>query len=317
LQAISPRSIPTTDDRLDGKESYVTKAIIMHLFREGQLDVANTFLKEAWDQGTIPADDTFNEMFAPLESSFTELNRIIAEIKQHRNLTLAIDWAEQHSEHLRANASDLQFKLFKLQFIWLVKGPAVNGLADDEYNGPAGALKYAKSHVEHFRVQHDREIGRLLTSVAYLPNINSSPYRTLYQTDRAFDDVASAFARDFCCLLNLSADSPLYLAATAGAIAFPRRLKHMQLNLAQRTEWTTPDEQPFETPLPPSMVFHPIFVCPVAKEQTTAENPPMILPCGHVVSREALKKIVKGSSRFKCPYCPNEGVLKDAREIQF
>jgi len=288
----------------------------MHLFREGQLDVASAFLKEAWDQSIISPDDTFNKIFEPLESSFTELNGILAQIRDHRNLLPAIAWAEAHAEGLKANASDLQFKLFKLQFIWLVKGPSVNGLPDNEHNGPTGALQYAQRSADRFKSQHERELGRLVTSVIYLANIEGSPYKALYEMDRAFDDVASAFAREFCCLLNLSADSPLYLAVTAGAIAFPRRLKHMQLNLTQRTEWTSPDEQPFETPLPPRMVFHPIFVCPVAKEQTTTENPPMILPCGHVVSKEALKKILKGS-RFKCPYCPNEGLFKDAKEIKF
>jgi len=30
-------------------------------------------------------------------------------------------------------------------------------------------------------------------------------------------------------------------------------------------------------------VFHSIFACPVSKDQSTDSNPPMLLPCGHVL----------------------------------
>ena len=32
-------------------------------------------------------------------------------------------------------------------------------------------------------------------------------------------------------------------------------------------------------------VFHSIFACPVSKDQSTRDNPPMLLPCGHVLCR--------------------------------
>jgi hypothetical protein len=66
----------------------------------------------------------------------------------------------------------------------------------------------------------------------------------------------------------------------------------------KRTEWTTQDELPVEIPLPSQFHFHSIFVCPVSKEQSTEQNPPMMLGCGHVIARESLEKISKGG-RFK------------------
>jgi len=112
----------------------------------------------------------------------------------------------------------------------------------------------------------------------------------------------------------LSAESPLYIAVTAGALALPRLMKYTMAKRAKGTEWTTDNELAFETPLPERMVYHSIFVCPVAKEQTTESNPPMMIPCGHVLGKETLQKLCKGT-RFKCPYCPSEGQLKDARQI--
>jgi hypothetical protein len=148
----------------------------------------------------------------------------------------------------------------------------------------------------------------------YSPNLAESPYRTIFDISLAFDEVASSFTREFCSLLGLSAESPLYVAVTAGALALPNLVKYTSINKAKNTEWTTQNELAFETPLPRSMLYHSIFVCPVSRGQTTDANPPVILPCGHVLARESLQKLAKGS-RYKCPYCPSEGVVKDAKEI--
>src|SRR6266566_8575910 len=102
----------------------------------------------------------------------------------------------------------------------------------------------------------------------------------MFETKAAFDDAAASFTREFCSLLGLSAESPLYVAATAGTIALPRLIKFIGATRSKRTEWTTANELAFETPLPRSMIYHSIFVCPVSKEQTTDANPPMKLPCG-------------------------------------
>ncbi len=32
-------------------------------------------------------------------------------------------------------------------------------------------------------------------------------------------------------------------------------------------------------------MFYSIFACPVSKEQSSEENPPMMLPCGHVLCK--------------------------------
>jgi len=53
--------------------------------------------------------------------------------------------------------------------------------------------------------------------------------------------------------------------------------------------------QQVEIPLPPSFLFHSIFVCPVSKEQATDANPPMMMPCGHVIAKESIEKISRGN----------------------
>jgi len=177
-----------------------------------------------------------------------------------------------------------------------------------------GALDYARANFPPFQTQYLREIQQLVTALAYASNLSESPYGRTFRTDTAWDEVSSSFTREFCSLLGLSAESPLYIAATAGAIALPTLLKLATIVKEKRTEWTTQNELPVEIALPRSMIYHAIFVCPVSKEQTTENNPPMMMPCGHVVAKESLAKLSKGG-RFKCPYCPSESQPKDARQI--
>lgn len=251
-----------------------------------------------------------------LQDKFAQMYTILQQIKA-KNLLPAIEWARANSAELEARGSNLEFELSKLQYVWLFGGPTVNNLPDDENNGRTGALAYARQHFGRFQARHLREIQQLASAMVFAPNLPDSPYHNTFAIADAFTDVATSFTREFCSLLGLSAESPLYLAVTAGALALPRLMKYMLATRSKGTEWTSTEELPFETPLPESMLFHNIFVCPVSKEQSTEDNPPMVIPCGHMLAEETLKKLAKGTkgTRFKCPYCPSEASIKDARRV--
>ncbi|KAK2030211.1 hypothetical protein LZ31DRAFT_566831 [Colletotrichum somersetense] len=315
------RPLSTDYDAMASYPSLINRAVAMHMLREGQFSVASTFLREAHERPppsspNHPALDTdiHSLQSQELQDKFANMYEILHELK-NRNLVPAIEWARANSEELEGRGSNLEFELSKLQFVWLFKGPEVNGLPADARNGRTGALAYAQASFGRFQARHLKEIQQLSCAMVYASNIGQSPYANVFDTSTAFDDVALSFTREFCSLLGLSAESPLYVAVTAGAIALPQLIKYTTYMKAKRTEWTTENELAFETPLPRSMIYHPIFVCPVSKEQTTEQNPPMMLPCGHVICKESLQRLTKGS-RFKCPYCPNEGHIKDAREIK-
>ncbi|KAK0632790.1 CTLH/CRA C-terminal to lish motif domain-containing protein [Immersiella caudata] len=345
------KPLPSDHDAMADHSALINRAIAMHLLREGQFSVASTFIEEAQDDtahdnpyrrtqpegtpsvdidepmdeddaeaspsvaGTSPSDgqDLSSLQSQELQTRFSEMYSILQELKA-RNLVPAIEWARSNSTELETRGSNLEFELSKLQYVWLFKGPAINGLPDDENNGRAGALAYARKHFGRFQGRHLREIDRLAGAMAFASNIPASPYRDDFAIDGAFSEVASSFTREFCSLLGLSAESPLYIAATAGALALPQLVKFITKTRTKGTEWTTANELAFETPLPARMMYHSIFVCPVLKGQTTESNPPMMIPCGHVLANETLQNLVKGT-RFKCPYCPLEGQIRDARQI--
>lgn len=327
------KPLPSAEnDALSSHPNLINRAIAMHLLREGQFDVATTFIEEAnhhpphpeptpntpsphlresWERDL--AEGTFNS--ERLQQQFAEMYNILHQLRVERNLEPAIQWARQRSDVLEARGSNLEFELCRLQFVCLYVGHRQDGYVDDENpQGPLQAWLYARREFGPFQKRYAHDVQQLMGAMAYWENVEDSPYRRYFYNDSAWEEVAHSFNREFCSLLGLSADSPLFIAATAGAIALPYLLKMQSIMKEKRTEWTTQNELPVEIPLPSQYHFHSIFVCPVSKEQTTDENPPMMMPCGHVIARESLEKLSKGG-RFKCPYCPSESHQRDARKV--
>ncbi|KAH8700554.1 RMND5A protein [Talaromyces proteolyticus] len=324
------RPLPSTEyDALSSSPALVNRAIAMHLLREGQFSVASTFLSEI-AQDKTPAqpdyegsgrssDEKFQPVFSldqiqsgEIREQFASMYYILHELKEKSNLLPAIEWARENRSLLEARGSNLEFDLCRLRFVWLFHGG--NDPQSPMTTRRQAALDYARQEFSNFMPRHLKEIQQLMGAMAFSPNLQASPYRHIFNNTTAWSDVSQSFTREFCSLLGLSADSPLYIAATAGAIALPTLLKLQTIMKAKRTEWTTQDELPVEIPLPHSYLFHSIFVCPVSKEQTTDQNPPMMMPCGHVIAQESLQRISKGN-KFKCPYCPNESHPRDARKV--
>jgi E3 ubiquitin-protein transferase RMND5 len=269
----------------------------MHLLREGQFDVAATFIREAntspptvsgqfgdvpmsdANSNQLPAEEAILEAgnnawandFASdtatsesLQRQFGQMYTILSEIRQNRNLEPAIQWARENSAALEARASNLEFELVRLQYVRL---QAEQDPEDSDSDQPAiDAMEYARRELTKFGVRYDKEVHELAGSLSFFFNVEDSPFAKFYrglhpqdQTmdgqggqfsrlrgygDDAYEDVATSFTREFCSLLGLSAQSPLYVAVTAGAIALPTLLKLQQVMRSRGAEWTTKEELP-------------------------------------------------------------------------
>lgn len=324
------KPLPSTEiDALSPHPALINRAIYLHLLREGLFDVAMTLHEESAAMSDLLEESrmgntTKESKVAPLgideteslrmQEQFTSMYHILNELRINHNLQPAISWAREHTKALEIRGSNLEFELCRLQYVKLFLSEDTADGNVFRIDGPQRALQYAREEFQAFSARYLLELRQLAGAMAFCSNLEESPYRSIFDNETAWDEVATSFTREFCALMELSADSPLYIAATAGAIALPTLLKLQNIMQQKRTEWTTENELPVETPLPPSYQFHSIFVCPVSKEQTTDQNPPMMMPCGHVIAEESLLRLSKGG-KFKCPYCPGESHPRDAKKV--
>ncbi|OWB71054.1 hypothetical protein B5S31_g736 [[Candida] boidinii] len=156
-------------------------------------------------------------------------------------------------------------------------------------------------------------------------NINDIIINKKANNFEKFDDLNiqkryNQLCQDYCSLIGLSSKSSLFTTLLTGYISLPSYIKFNQIfkNTKGKLDWTTKNELPFEIELPESLQFHSIFICPVSKEETTSINPPMVLPCNHIISNESLNKLSNNmKSAFKCPYCPSTSVAGQSRKVKF
>ena len=95
----------------------------------------------------------------------------------------------------------------------------------------------------------------------------------------------------------MNANSALEVVLQVASAAIPKLSKALALIRDKRMEWTQKGELPIEIPVPEECKnFHSVFICPVLKVQTSKENPPMCLGCGHVICKEALAKLSRSNS---------------------
>ncbi|KAH0519253.1 Protein RMD5-like protein A [Microtus ochrogaster] len=235
----------------------LNEVMVEHFFRQGMLDVAEELCQESG----LSVDPSQKE-------PFVELNRILEALKV-RVLRPALEWAVSNREMLIAQNSSLEFKLHRLYFISLFMGGTTN---------QREALQYAKNF-QPFALNHQKDIQVLMGSLVYLrQGIENSPYVHLLDANQ-WADICDIFTRDACALLGLSVESPLSVSFSAGCVALPA-LINIKAVIEQRQctgVWNQKDELPIEVDLGKKCWYHSIFACPILRQQTTDNNPPMKL----------------------------------------
>lgn len=148
--------------------------------------------------------------------------------------------------------------------------------------------------------------------MAYPPNAGRplppghAAYMDLLDGSLAAETLA-AFESEYRRISDLPAEPLLAVAVNAGAAAIPAAIKasRLPLNAEMRSELSGSAVAAAD-PAVAGGPFHTVFACPVSRAEATPDNPPKLLPCGHVLAKESVERIRRTHSHFKCPYCPRE-----------
>lgn len=276
----------------------VNNIIANDFYRQGLFDLGDMFVHECGELGGASLKLPFQEMYAILEAM------------KARNLEPALSWAAKNHDQLLQNGSMLEFKLYQLQFVEILSKGS-RGEAKDE------ALLYARTHLVPFAAVHKEEFQKLMACLLWVGRLDQSPYSELMSSAH-WEKLAEELTHQFCSLLGQSRESPLSVAVSAGFQGLPTLLKLTQVMAAKKQEWQVMKQLPVPIDIGPEFQYHSVFVCPVLREQSSDENPPMRMPCGHVVSKQSIMKLSKSSSRaFKCPYCPSEAMASHCKQLHF
>eukprot|EP00759_Apiculatamorpha_spiralis_P007722 PhF_6_TR14914/c0_g1_i2/m.23303 len=221
-----------------------------------------------------------------------------------------------HLSKLTEKIKTLQFKLHSTRCVQLMN----NGDA-------AGALKYLRTYITPLAVTKPlyREVQRLVTSITFAtttkPNSGMSlqplgpphvyPWLDHHSQFPTHDegmvltDVQRTFQKIWCEVHLLPTTSPLQVCVDAGYAVMPLLEKYASLPI--RTPDMVLQLTASQQGLPS---YQSVALCPVTQSALTDAsglNPAVLLPCGHVISHQAVRSLGRhGSHRVKCPYCPME-----------
>lgn len=293
-QSIAPIDLFESEKYLD----ILNQVIVEHFHRQGMNDVAESLVKES---KLPPEDDIQLEFFADLYQMWEAIT--------NRNLGPALEWVTQYSSELTSRCSTLEFKLHRLAYIQLL-----------EQGVPAQgeAIAYTRAHFNKFVGRFEKEIQMLMGCLIYLPmGFENTPYSHFFHNDM-WIDAADSFITESCDIVGVSKNSSLEVIVNSGCYALPplMNLKQIMLKNSVSGVWSSRNELPIEIDLGAEYRYHSIFTCPILKQPSTEQNPPRKLKCGHLISKEAVSKLMRGMT-LKCPYCPKESTANDTKEVFF
>ncbi|XP_048132844.1 protein RMD5 homolog [Rhodamnia argentea] len=153
----------------------INYVIASHFYRQGLFDVGDCFVTEAMEPESI----------ASIRSPYVEMYQILEAMKS-RNLEPALKWATSNCSKLKANGSDLEVKLHRMQFVEILQ----RGNRDE-------ALKYARSHLAPFASDHLVEIQKLMGCLLWAGRLEQSPYPDLLSAAN-WDKLAEELTRQSC-----------------------------------------------------------------------------------------------------------------------
>lgn len=273
----------------------VHQALLQHFYREG-----------SFEAGDALAADMQSMADAQLKEPFERMHALVRALAA-RDIAPAVRWAQQHERALGAAGHRLQFQLHALAFIGLLRA--------DQH----AALRYAQRAFPPFAAAFAPDVQTLMGALAFGHCLAASPYRAILYDDM-WGEAEDVLVAAYCALLGLPKESALRLCLNIGSAAWPKISRVLALMKDRPgVEWNPHDELPVEVDAAHDVRFHSVFVCPVLRQQSTPANPPMMIPCGHVISQEALLRLSKGNPnyRIKCPYCPAESTAAMAQKIVF
>lgn len=354
------------------------RSIVLHLLKTGYGSLVGDMLGDF---------DMAGEVDGAVLRQFQVLNEIVESIRNKHDLTGALAWLR--SNEASRDLERILFKLHMLQFVLLLAGdaqPATLNISQalDAYTY---AKEHFPPYVRDYINEISSVVTLLLFKSTdpdtdrYMEALNSNMckafvdlceknkrhnaetlfvedllrnFDSVHQQHELFDNLAHEFVANFCTGMSLSSELSLFQAVLAGFVNLPNFYKYSQLlkKIGRKPDPAAANtDLPFQLPDKNQFLFkfHPIFICPVTKEQSmpltaVAElrddkvdrrkrhvhvsptkilvappNPVVVFEhCRHLALSDSVRNLTKGGAEvFKCHYCYKKHKLLDVSNAYF
>ncbi|CAD8142030.1 unnamed protein product [Paramecium pentaurelia] len=291
MDKLYKKNLQYGQEHVELDQKVLTKLIKNHLLRDGEFEAYEILVKESGSE-----ESQYHQFFA-------EVQNIVNDLKE-RKLNSAIQWAEQGE---KKSTNNLLYELLKQRVIQLVQTEGIN------------AAVYFMRNNSSFQEQSQGrlyEICLITYSLLLWPNIENTKYYYLYDDEKNWPRILKLFLEVASKSQNILIKSEIRTVFSAGCLAMPKLIKYNQITRNRSSEVLVNDI-PIDIEIGKEYKYHSFFVCPVSKEVTTSDNPPVLLKCGHVISKLSAHKMIANKSKFKCPTCPIETKGADLPELIF
>ncbi|EJW04126.1 hypothetical protein EDEG_01562 [Edhazardia aedis USNM 41457] len=266
------------------------KILALDLLRTKQLDVFDSFVCES--QSDLQKIKEKHEYLMEIQN-----------LMKNDDFRLLELFIEKENLYFKRNMK-LCFILFAIEFLQMIL-----------HNNRTNAIIFM---YHNFRQKFSESPEFIKDSYELIQSLVDSDIKFIQKIIKSYKDKAfDQFKIDYCLINEMPQKSPFDQLLEAGQNA-SSILRKFSDNIDIKTFDDIDLNKKIPIDLPVKPTYHSIFVCPVLKQFCDNDNPPVLLPCGHVISALAVKKLSKKviSTSFKCPYCPYNCNVNQLRELK-
>ncbi|XP_047315178.1 protein RMD5 homolog [Impatiens glandulifera] len=287
----------------------VNQLIVSHFYRQGMFELGDFFLNESSSSSSSETE--------LIRSLFMEIHRILESLS-NLEFEPALSWIVANRDVLRQNEStDLEFKLHRLQFVVILQNQ----------NGIEESFEYAREFVTQFSADHKVEVKRLMSCLWWAGRMEKSPYSDLLSSSN-FENFADELMREYCKVIGKSEKCPLITTVTAGVTNLPILLRLTNLLIGEgegegkKEDLETMIDLAGRVKPDKDLMFHLIFECSLCCGKGNRLNPPIWMPCGHVLCMVSVVRLWRNTGGeddrpLKCPYCVSVSKLRNCKQLSF
>ena len=311
-------------------EQLIKEIIVDHLIRKGNVNTAQKYIEESkLDSSQLSKDIMI----------FQEYYDIINDLDNHK-ISKLYEWCiknkfillknideicnnEKKEEENEKENKNIYFECVKYNYILLL---------EDSTKTVQDCVEFSRKHFKPFISNKNclNEISKLMSRLLFKNikkeeneknseiKIENNKYSKI-DLEKGWDFIKNLFIDTFLKLNHKTKDDTLNTVLLAGRYVLPQVVEAEEKLAKDKDKKNVEVDKEknqlmYSMELPEELIFHNIFVCPVSKEISSAENEPIRLNCGHCICKNSFDKIEKTGTRhnqIKCPICNQVGKVDE------